>query len=91
MKSYRLKRPIEAMRWTDTDADREAFADWFDHHGLLFETRGPIAILPDVRLSLEDRDDDPYRADPGDWVVWTDGEFVAMDDAVFRGTYEEVP
>lgn len=88
MRLYRCKLAVEAMRWTDTDEDREKFAAWFEQHDAVFETHGPIALLPDVVT----RDDgDHNRVAPGEWVVWMDGEFLAMGDAEFLDQYEEVP
>ena len=81
MKSYRCKHAVEAMCWTDTDENREAFATWFEKHDAVFETRGPIACLPDGNHS---------HVAPGEWIVWMDGEFVAMEDELFTDAYEEV-
>lgn len=75
---YRCKHAVEAMRWTDTDEDREAFADWFESHDCIFETRGPIVCLGA----------DHNHAVPGEWIVWMDDEFVAMLDEQFVDTYE---
>lgn len=83
MKTYRCKHAVEALRWIDTDKNREAFADWFDAHGTLFETRGPIVLLPRG-------DDPPDRATPGEWVLWMDNEFVALEDEFFSREYEEI-
>jgi hypothetical protein len=87
VKTYRCKHTVEALRWTDTDADRTAFSDWFDGHGVLFETVGPIVLLPDISPRDEG---DHNRVEPGEWVVWMDGEFVAMGDEEFADTYEVV-
>jgi hypothetical protein len=74
------------MRWTDTDADREAFSAWFEKHGAVFETRGPIAYVPTA-------DAQPYgehnQVKPGEWIVFSDGEFLAMEDWQFHDMYEE--
>jgi len=88
VKNYRCKHAVEAMRWTDTDADREAFATWFEKHGVMFETRGPIALLPNL-MTRDDCDTD--RIQPGEWVVFSDGEFIALEDELFRADYEETP
>ena len=87
MTTYRCRHAVEARRWTDTDEDREAFATWFEKHDAMFVTRGPIALLPD----LQARDDrDTYDVKPGEWIVFMDGEFVAMEDESFVDQYEEV-
>lgn len=86
MKTYRCKHTVEAIRWTDTDEDRERFAAWFEQHGAVFETRGPIALLPDV-ITRGDGDHD--RVVPGEWIVWMDDEFIAMEDELFVDQYEE--
>ena len=79
MKTYRCKHAVEAMRWTDTDADREAFAAWFDRHGAVFETRGPEVVLPEQgTVSI------------GEWILYSDDEFLAMEHDLFTGDYEEV-
>lgn len=88
MKTYRCKHAVEAMRWTDTDADREAFATWFEKHGFMFETRGPTALLPDL-ITRAGCDTD--RVEPGEWIVFSDGEFIALEDEMFRADYEETP
>lgn len=44
---YRCRHAVEAMRWQDTDANREAFAQWFEDNDAMFETRGPVVVLPD--------------------------------------------
>lgn len=87
MKTYRCKHAVEAMRWTDTDEDREKFAAWFEQHDALFETRGPIALLPDL---ITREDGDHNRVVPGEWILWMDGEFIAMEDELFVDQYEEV-
>lgn len=86
MKIYRCKHAVEAMRWTDTDEGREAFAEWFEKHDAMFETIGPIALLPDL---ITREDCDTNRVEPGEWIVWSDGEFLAMDDQTFTADYEE--
>ncbi len=80
MKIYRCKHAVEAMRWTDTDANREAFAAWFEKHGAVFETRGPVVVLPEEGTVVE-----------GEWILYSDGEFIAMEDELFTGDYEEIP
>lgn len=87
MKTYRCKHAVEAMRWTDTDEDREAFSEWFDKHGAVFETRGPIALLPDADPSP---DGNHNHVQPGEWILFSDGEFIALEDELFTGDYEEV-
>lgn len=78
MHTYRCKHSVEATRWTDTDEDRETFYQWFKNHDCIFETRGPVIVLPD----------DLGTVDKGDWVLWSDGEFIVMDDEAFRDGYE---
>lgn len=80
MKTYRCKRGIEAMRWTDTDEDRELFAAWFEQHGAVFATRGPEVTLPERGAAAA-----------GAWILYADDEFLTMTDALFTGTYEEIP
>lgn len=87
VKAYRSKRPVEARRWTDTDEDREVFAEWFENHGVMFETRGPIVILPDADL---DPGDEHNLVQPGEWVVWSDGFFFTLKDQQFTTDYEEI-
>jgi hypothetical protein len=79
LKSYRCKHAIEAMRWTDTDANREAFAAWFETHDARFETHGPEVVLPEEGVVAEN-----------EWIVFSDGEFLVMDDEMFTDTYEEI-
>ena len=80
MKTYRCKHAVEAMRWTDTDANREAFTTWFDKHDALFATRGPVVVLPEEGTVAE-----------GEWILYSDGEFIAMENEMFTDTYEEIP
>jgi len=84
-RTYRHKHAVEAMRWTDTDEDREHFADWFEDHDAEFETCGRIVWMPD-NLTLNHR----YRAFVGEWIVWTGEAFVVMSHARFCNTYEEI-
>lgn len=81
MTIYRCKHTVEAMRWTDTDENRERFATWFEAHDVIFETRGPIVCLPVG---------DHNHVAPGDWIMWMDDEFVALNDEAFCETYEAV-
>ena len=81
MKTYRCKHAIEAMRWTDTDANREAFTTWFDKHDAMFETRGSEVVLPDEGGEVSE----------GEWVLLSDDDFLVMDDTMFTDTYEEIP
>ena len=85
---YRCKHTVEAMRWTDTDENREVFAAWFEKHDAVFETRGSIALLPDL---ITRADGDHNRVEPGEWILYSDGEFLAMTDEEFSDYYEEVP
>jgi hypothetical protein len=78
MKTYRCKHNVEAMRWTDTDEDREKFAAWFERHGAVFETRGAEVVLPEQGTVAV-----------GEWILYSDGEFLAMEDEIFTDTYEE--
>ena len=92
MKKYRCKHAAEALRWTDTDADREAFSIWFEAHDAVFETRGPIALLPRLQTrGIGDDSSDTYDVQVGEWIVFSDGEFIAMEDWQFHDMYEEVP
>lgn len=86
MKTYRYRGALEAMRWTGTDKDREAFTAWFEAHGAMFETVGPFVYLPAV--SWRGRRE---HVAPGDWVVRFSSGFSPMSDAAFEATYEEVP
>lgn len=81
MKTYRCKQAVEALRWTDTDANRETFAAWFEKHGFMFETRGAVVV------SLWSG-----TASEGDWILYFDDDdhFVPMSDTKFREAYEEV-
>jgi len=80
MKSYRCKHAVEAKRWMDTDENRESFALWFEEHDAVFETRGPVIVLPEEGEVTE-----------GEWVVYSDDEFLVMSEDMFLETYEEVP
>lgn len=78
VKTYRCKHAVEAMQWKDTDANRAAFATWFEKRGAMFETRGPEVVLPEEGTVVE-----------GEWILFSDDEFIVMDDAMFRDTYVE--
>jgi hypothetical protein len=80
VKNYRCKHAVEAMRWTDTNENREAFATWFEKHGAMFETRGPVVVLPEEGTVSE-----------GEWILFSSGEFIAMEDELFTDDYEEFP
>ena len=77
---YRCKHGVEALRWSDTDENREKFADWFDDNDAVFETRGPVVVLPDLGEAAE-----------GEWIIWSDGEFIVMGDDMFNDFYEATP
>lgn len=78
-RNYRCTHKIEAAQWFDTDENREHFAEWFDMNGYVFETRGPVVVLPEEGQVIE-----------GEWIVLMDGEFVAMEDEQFKDSYAEV-
>jgi hypothetical protein len=78
MKTYRCKDNVEALRWSDTATNREVFAAWFDEHGAMFDTHGPIALLPS---GVEVFD--------GDWVLFSADTFFAIKDGPFRRDYAE--
>ena len=80
MRQYRCRHAVEAARWFDTDANRELFADWFDEHDTMFETRGPAVMLPEGGEAVE-----------GEWILFSSGEFIAMEDEMFRSEYTETP
>lgn len=67
------------MRWIDTDDNREAFCEWFEDHDAMFTTLGSQLLLPAGGA-----------ADAGDWILFSDDEFIALDDDCFHLTYEEV-
>ena len=79
MKTYRCKHAVEAMRWTDTDESREAFAAWFDNHDAPFETRGSEVVLPEGEVVTE-----------GEWIIaLADGAFLVMADEGFTALFKE--
>lgn len=81
MQTFQMKDvpTVEAMQWNDTDADREAFAKWFDEYDTIFETRGPILVLENGPV------------DPGDWaVLHMDGEFYSYSSERFLKKFVEV-
>ena len=81
VKIYRAAHSVEAMRWTDTDEDRERFAAWFGRQGCVFETHGSEITLPDRGT-----------APVGTWVLYTvNNEFLAIEDELFTATYTEAP
>jgi hypothetical protein len=81
MKLYRCKHTVEALCWTDTEENREAFATWFEKHDAMFETRGPEVVLPEPETGT---------VKEGEWILYSDGEFIAMEDELFTDDYEEV-
>jgi len=77
MNTYQRTKTVEAGRWIDTDDCRGVFAAWFDSHGEMFATRGPVVILPDGTEVVE-----------GGWILLDDeGEFVVLGDDRFRERY----
>jgi hypothetical protein len=79
MKTYRCKHTVEAMRWADTDENREAFTAWFEKHDAAFQTRGSEVMLPEEGTVRE-----------GEWILFSDNEFIAMEDELFRDDYLEM-
>lgn len=75
--NYRCKHTVEAMRWTDTDENRELFAAWLERHDVMFETKGSTIMLAECG-----------HVEPDEWLVYMDGEFVAMEDEAFADQYE---
>jgi hypothetical protein len=82
VKVYRSKRLVEALRWTNTDENREQFAAWFDRHDAMFETRGTEIVLLEQEAGLR------ALITVGDWILCTDGDFVAMSDQLFTNLYD---
>jgi len=83
VKTYRHKHGVEAMRWTGTPEDRARFTEWFGGHDIMFKTHGSEIVLPAIHGYTR-------AAAVGAWILHADGEFLAMEDAVFTATYEEV-
>ena len=81
MKKYGCTHVVEAAQWIDTDENHEAFADWFDSHGDLFETRGPVVCLPE----------ECGEATEGEWILRMGDDWVVMDDESFCAGYSETP
>ena len=84
MKHYRCKHAVEAMRWDGTS--RELLTAWHEtRSGLtpwfLENTSTPGAVS--VRLG-----DTWHVLKPTEWLVWSSGEFLVMDDEQMRETYE---
>lgn len=78
--TYRCKHTVEAMQWRDTEELREAFAAWFERQDAIFSTRGSIVVLPEEGQYPE-----------GWWILFSAGEFIAMEDEEFRAEYEATP
>ena len=53
----------------------------------MFETRGPIAYFPTADVQPHGEHN---HVKPGEWIVFSDGEFLAMEDWQFHDMYEEV-
>jgi hypothetical protein len=85
MPKFYVKHEVEARQWLDTDEKREEFAQWFDEHDCVFETRGPMAAMGCYMT---------VYAEPGDWVVLTDDDvdefFVPIKPDVFERNYTAV-
>lgn len=86
VKTYRCRTVIEALRWTDTDDNREQFAAWFERHDVMFETRGAEVVLPAHEASLQ------ALIPVGDWILYDadDDAFVAISHESFTALYEEL-
>ena len=82
VKTYRHKHGVEAMRWTGTPEDRARFTEWFG--ATTSCSRHAMPKSPYPRLTAT------RTAAVGAWILHADGEFLAMEDAVFTATYEEV-
>ena len=86
MKTYRSKRPVEAMQWTGENC--EEFAAFHER----YMRRPPEFIGNGVRILTNPHDDVEWRIEPHRWVVWFApfNEFHVLTDAQFRAEYEEV-
>jgi hypothetical protein len=86
VRTYRCRAVIEALRWTDTDENREQFAAWFERHDAMFETRGAEIALPAQEAGLQ------ALVPVGDWIVYDedDGTFVGISHDSFTLLYEEL-
>ena len=87
MKRYRHRSPVEAMQWADSDENRERFAQWFESHDAIFETRGPILVLTELH-DLSNAENGQITE--GEWVVWDGNEFSGVSNEDFVADYEEV-
>ena len=84
MTKYRCKHAVEAMRWDGTN--QAAFATWYE--GLLGAGKKPwFTMFSEISVLCGD---DFHMLKLGEWLVWSSGEFLVMDDEQFRETYEEV-
>lgn len=59
---------------------KHAVARWFAAHGEEFTTNGPNIALPAEGTVAE-----------GEWALFSDGEFLGMDNEAFIDTFEAVP
>jgi hypothetical protein len=57
---------------------------WFETHNAVFETIGPIAYYPTANVGEDN------AVKPGEWIVFSDGAFLAMEDWQFHDMYEEI-
>jgi hypothetical protein len=76
-----IRSRVEAARWTDTHENREVFADWFEQHDAIFETRGPVVVLPEGHGQVQE----------GEWILFSDDDWLVLSATEFRGTCDEIP
>ena len=76
---YRCKHTVEAMRWDGNDAIRE----WHEQ-----KTGERLRVVSPFGVATVLLGDAWHEIAPGEWLIWSSGEFLVMDDEQFRETYE---
>lgn len=77
---YRCKHLVEAMRWANRAKERGAFQRWFAQHGAKLVMDGSNIVLPEEGVVA-----------PGEWVLYSAGEFLVLDNEAFLEGYEAIP
>ncbi len=85
MKTYRCKHTVLAVKWTGLFDDLRPLSKWGEQRNIV------IAFVDDqpnpssnIKLMLPN----DIVVDPGEWVIYSDNNFIVMSEEDFKAEYE---